>query len=244
MRPGASRTPRPSPRRARQEGCSRGPDRNEAERSPSGCGASSGCTLAERVLEESAHLKRDPFARVYLRRHPVRVRRACSPAAASILARQQPGDRGLRAIVAERARRVERPKDEEHVGLIEERERQLPPEIARAERPWIPASLHAIGKEELDPPAQRALDLAGARRVGERGETPEEARVSPRARLVSVDRARGVELLRVPHESLDQWLEAFVVAIPRERHVADDVAGKTGDAVVALQRPPHSPHPR
>src|SRR5437667_75788 len=92
-----------------------------------------------------------------------RLRRAPTPTPAPVLSREEPADRGLRAIILDRAGRIDRAKHEEHVGLVEQREGELPPEVAWSCVGRIAPALDVIGEEELDSSAQRALHLARAR---------------------------------------------------------------------------------
>src|SRR5437879_5345900 len=84
---------------------------------------------------------------------------------------------------------------EQDIGLIEEREGELPPEIARRGVGRIASSLHFERQQEFDAASQRALYLASACALGDRGEAPDEPRVTPCAGLLAVDPARRVELL-------------------------------------------------
>src|SRR5437867_416714 len=151
-----------------------------------------------------------------------------------------PRDRDLRARIVDRASRVDRAQDEQDVRLVEERERYLAPQVARLGSRRIRAARHPVRQEELDPAAQRSLDLAGSSVLGERRETPDEARVTPGAGLVGIDPARRVELLRVAHEPLDERLEPLVGAVTRERDVPDHRADDARGAVVTAEDPGHS----
>src|SRR5207249_8912888 len=164
----------------------------------------------EGVLEDREHLQRHPFRRIDARGHAVRVRRTTRPPATRILAREQPRDRGLCARVVDLAGRVDRAQHEQHVRLVEERERELAPEVARLARRRIAAALELVREQELDAAAQRALDIARARWLGQRRKAPDEPRVAPGARVVAIDDARRVVLLRFTHEPLDERFESRV----------------------------------
>src|SRR5438445_618975 len=172
-----------------------------------------------------------------------------TPAAAAIRVRGS-GSRGgaasggLGARAADRAGGVQRAKHEEHVGLVEERERELTPEVARLRVGRIVPALDAVGEEELDPAPEDALDLACARGLGERGKAPDEPRVSPCARQLAVDPARGVEVFRITNQPLDDRLESRVVPVAGERDVANEAAGQAGSAVVLVEHPAHAAHVR
>src|SRR5438477_2814173 len=109
-----------------------------------GCGAWSGGHLGKSVLQDRAGLQRDPLARVHARGHSRRIGRAPTPTSPRVLSREEPADRRLRAVVVDRAGRVDSAEHEEDIGLIEERERELPPEIARRGVRRIAAALDAV----------------------------------------------------------------------------------------------------
>src|SRR2546423_3446567 len=142
--------------------------------------------------------------------------------------------RGLCAVVLDRAGGIDRAQNEENVRLIEERERELAPEIAGSRVRRIAPALDLVREQELHAAAERPLHLTRTRALGKRGKTPDEPRVSPRAGLVAVDPARGVELLRIADEPLHERLEPPVRAVPRERAIADDVSAETRRALILL----------
>src|SRR5437867_10224371 len=148
-----------------------------------------GAVLWEGVLQDGERVKRGPLAGVDLRCRAVDVRRTTGPAPVGVLARQEPRDRDLRARIVDRAGSVDRAQHEQDVRLVEEWERDLAPQIARLGPGGVGTARHAVREEELDTAAQRSLDLAGPRVLGERRETPDEARVTPGAGLVGIDPA-------------------------------------------------------
>ena len=87
------------------------------------------------------------------------------------------------------------------------------------------------------------LHLARPGALGQRGESPDEPRVAPRARLISVDPARRVELLRIAHQALDEWLEPLVIAVPGEGDVSHDAPDEAGRAVIPVEDPVHPAAP-
>src|SRR5438270_4804576 len=230
---------RPSPKRS--GGMSFSVRLRGTRRSVSGTAALGAVRVAgERVLEQREHLERHPLRRIDARGHPIGVRCSSRPATARILSREQPRDRGLRARIVDLARGIDRPQHEEDIGLVEERERQLAPQVARLARRRVTAELELVGEQELDAPPQRPLDITRARRLGERRQAPDETRVAPGARIVAVDRARGVVLPRLAHQTLHQGLDPRVSTVSGHRYVAHDVADKTRDAVIALEHPAHA----
>src|SRR6185503_5057551 len=192
------------------------------------------------VLEDGHRVERRPLAGVHLRCHAVGVRRTAGPPSVRVLTRQKPGDRDLRARIVDRASRVDRAKHEQDVRLVEERERDLAPQIARLGAGRICAAGHSVREEELDAAAKRAFYLARAACLGKRSETPHQTRVAPRARLVVVDPARGIELLGIADQSLHERLEALVIAVSGERDVAHDVADEARRPVVLVEDPAHA----
>src|SRR5207249_9083914 len=167
-----------------------------------------------------------------------------APAAPRVLAGEEANGRGLGAIGGDCAGNVQRAEHGEDGGLVEERERELTPEVARLRVGRIVPALDAVGEEELDPAPEGALDLACACFLGKGGQAPDEPRVSPRAGKLAVDPARGVEVFRITNQPLDDRLESRVVPVAGERDVANEAAGQAGSAVVLVEHPAHAAHVR
>ena len=81
------------------------------------------------------------------------------------------------------------------------------------------------------------------RGLGKRREAPDEPRISPCAGLLAIDPARRIEVLRIAHQTLDERLEPFVVAVPGHGDVSHDAPDEARRSVILVEDPVHPPAP-
>src|SRR5439155_1647515 len=70
-----------------------------------------------------------------------------------------------------------------------------------------------------------------------------EPRISPCAGLLAIDPARRIEVLRIAHQTLDERLEPFVVAVPGHGDVSHDAPDEARRSVILVEDPVHPPAP-